>query len=137
MDASADTLGGSGRGALPRVLPPEILQRVLSEYSPLRRSFAILAPQDLKAACLVSKSFQVMAERVLYRHIRVTCHPLWDSDHNRNKLATLPNISSVLLSENVDDNTRSRRARYVRNIELYHLRYAKADTLVLDSYNSR
>lgn len=80
MDASADTLGGSGRGALPRVLPPEILQRVLSEYSPLRRSHAILAPQDLKAACLVNKSFQVMAERVLYRHIRVTCHPLWDSD---------------------------------------------------------
>lgn len=109
------------------VLPPEIFERILSEYDPSCYADSILDTWDIQRACLVSKAFQVIAERILYREVSVVCHEILRTHGLRGgKFGGLEKLCKTLLGKK---STRKRedaerRRGYVREIKLSNLRCA-------------
>lgn len=101
------------------ILPPEVLQHILGEYDQSWESTSALRTGDLLRACCVSKSWQLMAERELYRRISVTCHEKMRTLGLREgKFRALERVCRALLLTN----DAPRRRGYVQGITLRHLR---------------
>lgn len=102
------------------IFPPEILQRIFSQYSPTWDSGSILSEWDLMKLSRISRQFQLIAERELYRHVSIICHEKMRSRRRGGKFGTLEMLCNTLFLPE----SGPRRLGYMRELTLRYMRCA-------------
>lgn len=117
------------------VLPPELLQRILSEYSqcPNQSPSYTLHSQDLRNLACVSRQFQLIAERELYRHVFLTCDYVFRRLSVRAPLDELKMLCGALFLPGAVEERGRRRLGYVREISFSQMRCADSSLVFVSS----